>query len=66
MGQDKFDYLPISIETTLSSSDSESEKIVEAIEETVQDYLNSEKGKNIIKNDQYEINIYSNKGKKLN
>ncbi|MBK5499938.1 hypothetical protein JFU50_14085 [Peribacillus sp. TH14] len=50
----------------MSSSDSESEKIVEAIEETVQDYLNSEKGKNIIKNDQYEINIYSNKGKKLN
>ncbi|MDF9759505.1 hypothetical protein OKW24_001278 [Peribacillus simplex] len=62
----KFDYLPISIETTLSASDTDSEKIVEAIEETVQDYLHSEKVRNIIKNDQYEINIYSNKGKKLN
>ncbi|MFD4817712.1 hypothetical protein [Peribacillus butanolivorans] len=40
--------------------------IVEAIEETDQDYLHSEKVKNIIKNDQYEINIYRNKGKKLN
>jgi len=62
----KFNHLPLSIYTTLSSSDKDADETVKAIEKTIQDYLSSEKVKNIIKNDQYEVIIYSNDDKVMN
>lgn len=62
----KFDYLPISINTTLSDSDEDLQRVVEVIEKMVEDYLKSKKVQSIIKNDSYEINIYNKKGVKIN
>ncbi|WP_419880516.1 DUF4030 domain-containing protein [Peribacillus sp. B-H-3] len=56
----------ISIKTNLSPTDPDVNDVVDKIEKTVQEFLDSEKAQHMIKEDQYEVIIYSEKREKLN
>ncbi|MGQ3380759.1 DUF4030 domain-containing protein [Priestia endophytica] len=56
----------ISIDTSLSSTDSDAKNTVDKIEKTVQDFLHSKETKQTIGDDAYRIIIYSKDKKKLN
>lgn len=56
----------ISIDTSLSSTDSDAKNTVDKIEKTVQDFLHSKETKQVIGDDAYRIIIYSKDKKKLN
>ncbi|MFP3888539.1 DUF4030 domain-containing protein [Priestia filamentosa] len=56
----------ISIETSVSSTDSDAKDTVDKIEKTVQDFLHSKETKQTIGDDAYQIIIYSKDKKKLN
>ncbi|RAS77474.1 hypothetical protein A4R27_18705 (plasmid) [Priestia endophytica] len=56
----------ISIDTSLSSTDSGAKNTVDKIEKTVQDFLHSKETKQTIGDDAYRIIIYSKDKKKLN
>ena len=62
----KLDSITISIDTNIALSESNKDEVVTKIEKSVQSFLNEEKIKNIIKNDQYEVLIYSKDGKVIN
>jgi hypothetical protein len=62
----KLNSITLAIDTNLALSDSNKDEVVTKIEKSVQNFLNEEKIKNIIKNDQYEVLIYSKDGKVIN
>ena len=53
------DYMLITISTKVSSSDSDYEEVVGNIKEMIQEFLNSKKTKEIIKDDPYKVIITS-------
>ena len=62
----KLNSITIAIDTNLALSESNKDEVVTKIEKSVQSFLNEEKIKNLIKNDQYEVLIYSKDGKVIN
>jgi hypothetical protein len=61
----KKEHFYIEVRTTLSSSDSDLEEVVEYIKSTIEDFLQSEEAQKVIKDDLYEIAILSKDKKKL-
>ncbi|MFE8700735.1 DUF4030 domain-containing protein [Cytobacillus sp. FJAT-54145] len=59
------DHFHIVIRTTVSSKDSAIENVVETIEKTVQDFLQSEDALKAIQDDRYQVVIYSEDDKKM-
>lgn len=54
------------IETTMSSSNPNSKQLGKKIENTIVEFLESEEAKQIIKDDEYQITVYSKDKKKIN
>lgn len=57
------EYMTVTIRTSVSSSDSDYEKVVGDIKETIQEFLTSKKTKEVIKDDAYKF-IITSKDKK--